>query len=98
MDLFSDTHYKKHLYFEGNPNSREFQLDKCIKVLAMIARLKDRNTNIINTCEFIYGKHENGRVRVTERDLLRFNRNLEMIERLKGYFNYCLSKVNKFKQ
>ncbi len=39
-----DSNYHAHLYFESDPSSREYKLNKCIEVLGLIARLKDRNT------------------------------------------------------
>lgn len=98
MELLTQTNFQKHLYFENNPKSKEFKLDKCIKVLAMIAQLKDRNQTIFNMCDNFYGRSENGKVKAPEREAIKFNRNLEVIERLKKYYNYCLSNVGVFPQ
>lgn len=96
MELLTKTNFQKHLYFEKNPKSKEFQLDKCIKVLAMVAQLKDRNQAILNMCDNFYGRSENGKVKAPEREAYKFNRNLATIERLKKYYNYCLSNVGRF--
>lgn len=69
-----------------------------VKVLAMIAQLKDRNQTIFNMCENFYGRSENGKVKAPESESVKFNRNLETIERLKQYYNYCLSNVGAFPQ
>ena len=98
MELLTQTNFQKHLHFENNPKSKEFKHDKCIKVLAMIAQLKDRNQNILNMCEEFYGRSKNGKVKAPEREANKFNRNLETIERLKRYYNYCLSNIGVFAQ
>jgi hypothetical protein len=91
------SNYQKHLYFDNTPTSKEFSLDKCIKVLGLIAILKDKNQSIINFSNEFYGKNENGMINTTEREFAKFNNNLETIKRLKSYYNYCLSKVKSFK-
>lgn len=95
MEL-TQTNFQKHLYFENNPERKEFKLDKCIKVLAMIAQLKDRNQSILNMCDNFYGRSESGKVVAPERESIKFNKNLETIKRLKKYYNYCLSNVGVF--
>lgn len=90
------SNYHKHLYFEERPKSKEYQLDKCIKVLAMIAKLKDRNDRIRNFGETYYGKSANGNVYAPESEYIKYTKNIETIKRLKSYYNYCLTNVNKF--
>ena len=90
------SNYSNHLYFENNPSSREFQLDKCIKVLGMIARLKDRNQIIEDCCENFYGKSENGRIKAPETEAIKHSTNIATIKRLKSYYNYCLSNLKQF--
>ena len=90
------SNYSNHLRFEDRPNSKEFQLDKCIKVLGMIARLKDRNQIIEDCCENFYGKSENGRIKAPETEAIKYSTNIATIKRLKSYYNYCLSNLKQF--
>lgn len=90
------TNFQKHLNFEDYPESKEFKLNKCVKVLSMIARLKDRNQDIIRECNYLYGKSKDGKNLASEVEFEKFNKNLELINRLKKYYNYCLSNVGAF--
>lgn len=94
--MLDNSNYSKHLYFENTPKSKEFALDKCNKVLAMIARLKDRNKRIEDYCLNFYGRDSQGKIKATENYLLKINENLETIKRLKTYYNYCINKLEKF--
>ena len=33
--------YRKHLYFESYPESREYSINRCMSILGLIARCKD---------------------------------------------------------
>lgn len=91
MELIASiTNFQKHLYFENNPSSREYALDRCMKVLAMIAKIKDRNQLISD----MYDNLLSDSIKTIE--YKKFKNNLEMIKRLEGYYNYCLSRVFKF--
>jgi len=94
--LTKQTNYQKHLYFENLPNSKEYALNKCIGVLGIIAKLKDRNRAIAETCEQYYGRDENGKIKATDKEAGKFNRNLAAIARLKNYYNTCIEKLKKF--
>lgn len=73
--------YKHHIHFSEDRNSKEYALDKCMKILGLIAQVKDRMEVVkrysgTNDTRFItYGK---------------------TISRLKKYYNYALSNVVKF--
>lgn len=83
------SNYETHLYYENNPNSEEYKLNKCINVLGLIAILKDRNRNIIQVYKTFYQNDKlEGKLKKD------FDKNKEMINRLKSYYNYCLSKLN----
>ncbi len=89
------SYYKFHLNFESRPNSREYLLDRCIKVLAMIAKTKDRiliiETEIRkreNTREFFF--YPIGQYREL------FESKQKVLSRLQQYYNYRLSLVTKF--
>lgn len=90
------SHYKNHLYFENNKDSKEYQLNKCISILGIISIVKDRNETIKEFCKEVYGLDANGKVLTTPDYLERYNHNLDVINRLKKYYNYCLNKVEKF--
>lgn len=97
MEIIASTsNYQKHLYFENSPNSSEYTLDRCMKVLAMIAKLKDRNQLICDMCENFYGRDSSGFIKTNECELKKYMGNLETILRLKRYYNFCLSRVLKF--
>ena len=96
MELITDTYFKKHLYFESHPNSREYKLDRCMKVLGMIAQLRDRNRRIELFNEQIYGRTDNGHLLASESDCNEYILNTKKIQRLKGYYNYCLSKLESY--
>ena len=36
------TNYRKHLWYEDDKNSREWQLQKCYNILGLVARVKDK--------------------------------------------------------
>jgi hypothetical protein len=95
MQTIKPNYYSKHLNFEPYPNSREWKLDRCNKVLEMISRLKDRNFDIADTCERFYGRRD-GNIVCPDNMSIKYHRNLATIERLKKYFNFCLERVNKF--
>jgi hypothetical protein len=90
------SYFQKHLYFEKYPNSKEFQLDKCNKILEMIAKLKDRNVSIYEVSKQFHGTDSQGRIKTTEPEFIKFQRNAETISRLESYYNNCLSKLTKF--
>jgi hypothetical protein len=90
------SNFQKHLYFENFPNSKEFQLDKCNKILEMIAKLTDRNDSITEYSLKFYGVNANGNIRTTEREMVKYQNNLKTIERLKNYFNASLSQISQF--
>lgn len=80
------SNYQKHLYFENDVNSKEYQLNKCIVVLGLIAKVKDR----LNRKQS-YGFSFNDETRTEE-----IKHNLRLIRRLFSYYNYCLTKVKTF--
>lgn len=90
------SYYKKHLNFESNQFSKEYQLAKCNSILGMIARLKDMNKSLKETYEYFYGKSINGNILVSKHDFERYNIRLKIIERLKKYYNNNLDKLTKF--
>jgi len=96
METLTNTYYKRHLYFEDRPDSKEYNLDKCVKVLAMIAILRDRNQSIRNMSESIYGTSSDGHIKASVEDYNKYNRNKKTIERLKRYYNYCLTRLESF--
>jgi len=96
MELITDTYFKKHLYFESRPNSLEYKLDRCMKVLGMIAQLRDRNSHIESHSIKMYGRTDTGKIQVSESDYNNYIRNTKTIIRLKGYYNYCLSKLESY--
>lgn len=87
------TYFQKHLYFDAD--SREYQLGKCMKVLEMIARVKDKIDEIEQHCIKFYGFNEYGRLQGSESDNLKYAKNKATLKRLKSYYNYCLTKINK---
>ena len=91
------TNYQNHLYFEQSPKSKEYALNKCIVVLGMIAKVKDRNAAIKDYCERFHGRDVNGSIKATEKEAKDFEQNIKMIKRLRQYYNYCLARVEKFK-
>jgi hypothetical protein len=95
-NLLGRNNFTNHLHFENHPNSRVFQLDKCGKVLEMIARLKDRNIDLAETCEMLYGRNERGRIMCSESMQIKYNKNVETIKRLKSYYNYLIDGLKKF--
>lgn len=90
----SFSHYQKHL----NPQEKsiEYAINRCMNVLAMIAKLKDRNRTIENMCEDIFGKNEDGLIIAGDIEAEKHLKNLKMIRRLKAYYNSCLSRVEGF--
>ena len=96
MSYTKTTNFHKHLYFENKKDSREYQLNKCIKVLELISILKDKNDEIRNFSELMFGKNKDGKTITNEKELNNFNKNVEMINRLKKYYNYCISKLKPF--
>ena len=91
----TQSNYQKHLYFEQRPESREYRLDKCIKILALIAQLNDRNQAIRDYCEEFHGRSELGLLLAPQREHDRYNKNLGTIKRLKQYYNSCLEAASK---
>ncbi|MGL6284869.1 MAG: hypothetical protein ACRC2J_20875 [Microcoleaceae cyanobacterium] len=77
--LGMNTNYESHLYFEKYPKSKEYALNKCINILAMIAVLKDRNLNITLACEAVYGKNNSGAVTGTVNDVQQHQKNKDLI-------------------
>lgn len=90
------TNYQKHLYFENNPNSKEYKLDKCNKILALIARLKDRNQTIIDFCIEFYGETSDNCIKCSVENKKTILQNRKTILRLKMYFNKCLLQITSF--
>lgn len=90
------TNYQKHLYFEENTNSKEFALSRYISVLGMIAQLRDRNQAILESCETLYGRNENGKVIAPSTEVDMYDKHHAMIKRLKNYYNFCLSRLTIF--
>jgi len=89
------SHYKLHLNFESRPNSKEYLLDRCMKVLEMIAVINDKilDTEIkLKDCatsdSFLYYSKD----QFTE--LLKWKKLVKA--RLQQYYNYRLSLVTKF--
>lgn len=91
-----ETFYKKHLYFEQRTQSKEYQLDKCMKVLELIARVKDRNQNIREFCENCFGTNSTGNIITTQAELDKYNFNLEVIKRLQKYYNNLIQNLKRF--
>ena len=88
--------FEQHLYFENRINSREYAIDRCMKVLGMIARLKDRVEKTEIMCENLYGRNEEGVIMASNIEFKIHKRALEMIERLKKYYNFCVLRINMF--
>lgn len=85
------SNYQKHLYFENDVNSKEYQLHKCIAVLGLIAKVKDRLcriNNFVDSESFAFVNAKSYTEKIKHNSLL--------ISRLHDYYNYCLTKVNKF--
>lgn len=91
-------HYKRHLNFEFDKSSKEYHLWKCNEILGMIARMKDRNEDLQNTCIKAYGLNGQGKPKW---DIDSYNQakwNLQIIARLQSYFNATLKKVGQFSE
>lgn len=89
------SHYKLHLNFENRPHSKEYLLDRCIKVLSMIAVINDKilYTEIkLKDCatsdSFLYYSKEQFTELLKSKKLVK--------ARLQQYYNYRLSLVTKF--
>ena len=89
------SYYKYHLNFENSPNSKEYLLDRCIKVLAMLAIMNDRINDTFHKI-----KHYNsGKASLyySKEYLYKFYEyQLKVKARLEQYYNYRLSLVTKF--
>lgn len=88
------TFFQSHLYFDEN--SKEYALDECMKILGLIARVKDRNNDIIEMSRKFYGCTEKG-VRTTESEFDRYEKNKLIINRLQRYYNNKITNLVKFK-
>lgn len=87
---------KSHLYYEGNKASKEYQIAKCMKILEMIAILRDRNANIKEFCKDVFGTSKSGAVLASNEYHKKYNNNLETIARLKQYYNSSIGKLQLF--
>lgn len=92
--VMANKNYENHLYFE--PYSKEYMLNRCIKILGMIAKLKDRNERLINFCEKIYGVSENGLIKSDNKRAYQYEKNKKTIRRLKSYYNNLISRLDRF--
>lgn len=91
------TNFRKHLYFETLPESREYLLNKCIDILGLIASLKDRQEDIRETAQSVYGVNNEGKLMASPDMVEKYKRNNATMKRLKQYYNYRLLKVANFK-
>lgn len=91
-------HYKRHLNFEFDKSSKEYQLWKCNEILRMIARVKDRNEDLQNTCIKVYGLNGHGTPRWDIDSYTQVKWNLKIISRLQQYFNNTLNKIARFSE
>lgn len=90
------TNYHKHLYFEKEKDSKEYAIAKCMNILGLIARVKDRNAEILENAERYGGRSHEGKLLVYRSDLDKIRFNKEVINILQRYFNNCLHKVKRF--
>lgn len=81
------TYYSEHLYFENRPESREYAIDKCMRVLGMIAMVKDRILRLKGQIDRMYGYS----TVVKYKDKL--NNDYAILSRLEQYYNYCIGKL-----
>lgn len=81
------TYYREHLYFENRPESREYAIDKCMRVLGMIAMVKDRILRLKGQIARMYGYS----TVVKYKDKL--NNDYAILSRLEQYYNYCIGKL-----
>lgn len=88
--------FQSHLYFEENKQSKEYAHDECMRILGLIARLKDRNNDIIEMSRKFYGCTGKG-VRTTALEFERYEKNKYIINRLQIYYNNKITNLAKFK-
>lgn len=86
-----NSNYKNHLYFEDRKESKEYALNKCIKILALIAILKDKNESNRSFYNDIYGEN-----RMPLSESVKYRQNLKTIKRLRGYYNNLIKKLGMF--
>jgi hypothetical protein len=91
-----NTYFKQHLYFEQDKTSKEYKLDRAMKVLAMIAQVRDRNKQIVDFSRMVYGTNTDGKVLTTESEKAKHRHNREVIKRLKRYYNWCVRQIESF--
>ncbi len=79
---------------EKNPKHDEVKIIAWI--LESIAICQNRIERDIDTCERLFGRSENDKIQGTPLMVSSINKNRAVIARLKKYYNYRLTKLNKY--
>ncbi len=77
-------------------NPKYKQMQKLTAILEMIAKVYSRLAWRRSFCEEMYGRGASGNIKCTESDLVYITEKKEVLKRLKGYYNTCLGKVEKY--
>lgn len=72
----------KHLYFENDKTSKEYSLNRCLKILENIAKAKDRVSNL----QKFDDEYSREKIYTLEK----------AIKRLEIYYNTCINRLGKF--
>lgn len=96
MRTETTSHFTRHLHWEGNKETRVYRLNYCMGILELIARLKDYRLALKNDCYRNYGVNANGQLLSTNYEKEKYKHYSAMIERLEGYYNLNLTRLQKF--
>lgn len=89
-------YYSKHLRNDEVVGTKEFQLKKLNDTLGLIAKIKDRLYDMQETSKTIYGTNSNGNILTNQKIHDKFIMYIEMLKRVKTYYNNKLIKLKQF--
>lgn len=96
MEKAIDSNFKKHLYYEGFPETREYKHHRCIEILGLIAQVKDRNADILKTAEMLHGKTPKGGYLISPSEWAKYQQNLLVLKRLERMYRFDLDKLDPY--
>lgn len=89
------SNYWQHLNYENFEKSKSYKLNKCLNILAMIARLNDRKSSLVNFAKELHGTKD-GILLMKKEDIIKIEQYKKMIVRLKNYYNKNINELKKF--
>ena len=79
-------HFNEFLYWENKPNTRTYQLHRCLAILEMQAKFKDRMMQIKEDSIKFYGI-QGDKIKTTKEDSKRYHNYKRCVELLDRYYN-----------